>query len=191
MPSHSVLNTPTPPDVGDTRAATRQGLPAGLSVAPTPPGISPLSGLPLADLPSVSRGTSPLGPQSGAAVAAQTADPTAGPGSTPQVPVAAHPLTNPRIGMGSTIVVPSPPPPAQAEPKPAESTNDLGEVWVDGHYSWDNGQWRWVNGTWERPPNKDAAWIPGHYEPLTKRWTEGHWSVTNRPETREGSGSGR
>jgi hypothetical protein len=52
-------------------------------------------------------------------------------------------------------------------------------VWVPGHHTWTGSQWRWISGTWQRPPNPNAQWLPGHYDPQTKRWTEGRWDVTS------------
>lgn len=196
MPSRSVLDTATPPDTTG-KSPDPGSLPTGLTVAPTPPGISPLSGLPIAELPAVSRGTKPIGPRTRAAGAVRPAVAPTEPGATASVgrptdPAArtAHPGTNPRVGMApATTVVPTPPPPAQPEPTPPKSTNDLGQMWVNGHYSWVNGQWRWVNGTWQRPPEENAQWVPGSYDELNKRWTEGHWDVSPRPATPVSSGS--
>jgi hypothetical protein len=91
--------------------------------------------------------------------------------------IAAHPQTNPLIGTGSTVVVPTPPPEAQAEVTPPSTVNDSGQVWGPGHYSWVGGQWSWVEGTWQRPPREGATWMPGHYDAQNKRWTEGHWQT--------------
>ena len=171
----------------DSRAAAAEqgSLPPGLSTAPARPGVSPLSGLPVSDLPAVSRGTAPLGPTANVPNADSTAaelearrrgkaasqinDPAA---------IAAHPQTNPRIGMGTTVVVPTPPPAPQMEATPPASTPQAGQAWVGGHYSWVGGQWQWTAGSWQRPPQPGAAWIPGSYDATTKRWTEGHWDTT-------------
>jgi hypothetical protein len=186
MPSRSVLNTESPPDTSGA-GTHHSSLPAGLSVAPAQPGISPLSGLPISDIPAVSRGTTPLGPASKPADASAPASavessapaaPSRAPNVVDPTGIAAHPQTNPLIGMGTTTVVPTPPPAAHAEAVPAAPTNDLGQVWVAGHYSWVGGQWTWVDGTWQRPPNTDALWIPGNYDAQNKRWTEGHWDTT-------------
>ncbi|MGH7958493.1 MAG: hypothetical protein ACREH8_15990 [Opitutaceae bacterium] len=188
MPSRSVLNTATPPDTTIPSTADRSGLPAGLSVAPRQPGISPLSGLPLSDIPTVSRGTSPLGPEINVAAqpAANTTAESRNPATsrttvTDPAAIAAHPQTNPQIGMGTTTVVPTPPPPAQPEVTPPAPTNNAGQAWVAGHYSWGGGQWTWVNGMWQRPPQPNATWIPGNYDAQNKRWTEGHWSTNGAP----------
>jgi hypothetical protein len=193
MPSRSVLNTATPPSTVAPARADGNVLPPGLSTGSAQPGISPLSGLPVADIPTVSRGTPPLGAEvnpvaSGSAAtdvetrsriraAAQpnVADPAA---------VAAHPETNPLIGTGMTMVVQTPPPPSLPEATPPASTNDAGEMWIAGHYSYVNGQWTWVDGMWQRPPHPNGTWIPGSYDALSKRWTEGHWSTVPRATKR-------
>ena len=87
--------------------------------------------------------------------------------------------------MGQTVVVPTPPPAPQAEVTPPASTNDLGQIWVAGHYSWVGGQWTWVEGTWQRPPRENAKWIPGAYDAQNKRWTEGHWETSGITSRRE------
>ena len=91
--------------------------------------------------------------------------------------VAAHPQTNTQIGLGTTTVVPTPPPVSQIEATPAQTRNEAGQVWVGGHYSWVGGQWTWVDGNYQRPPNPDAVWVPGNYDAQNKRWTEGRWDT--------------
>jgi hypothetical protein len=188
MPSRSVPDTATPPNTGSPTPAG--ALPPGLSVAPVRPGISPLTGLPLSDIPTESRGTTPLGPRIetpapvGGSASTTTRDTAPAAGVNDPGAIAAHPQTNPRIGMGVPIFVPTPPPAAQPETSPPASTNDLGQVWVAGHFSWVGGQWTWVDGMWQRPPDLNAVWVPGHYDAQTKRWTEGHWERGASPAAR-------
>jgi hypothetical protein len=191
MPSRSVLSTEGPPDTSGKATDDPGRLPAGLSVTPAAPGVSPISGLPVSEIPAVSQGTRPLGPNStppaverDSGISRQSRPPAA-PTITDPTAIAAHPQTNPRIGMGETVVVPMPPPAPQVEVSPQASTNDLGQVWIAGHYSWVGGQWSWVEGTWQRPPHERATWIPGTYDAQNKRWTEGHWDTTRVPSRRE------
>jgi hypothetical protein len=164
-----------------TRASApdENGLPPGVSIVPTPPGVSSISGIPYSQIPTESRGTDPLGaqiilpplpatpaPDATTKPAAGVSDPAA---------VAAHPQTNTQIGPATTTVVPIPPPAAPVETARSATTNDLGQVWVAGHYSWVGGQWTWIDGTWQHPPTLNATWIPGSYDAQNKRWTEGRW----------------
>ena len=187
LPSRSVLDTARPADA-TTPAPGERNLPPGLSVPPAQPGISPLSGLPVSDIPAVSRGTEPIGPTANVAATRADGARSATPATAPAQPavsnpgaIAPHPQTNPRIGTGDTVTVPAPPPMARAEATPAVPVNDAGEAWVPGHYSWVGGQWTWVDGNWQRPPQSGAAWVPGSYDQQSKRWTEGHWSTNALP----------
>ena len=188
MPSRSVLDNAQP---GNRQNADAGALPSGISVSPARPGVSPISGIPVSEIPGVSRGTTPLGPRIETPPATTAVEATArAANSTPPAGVnapdhvAAHPQTNTQIGMGATVVVPTPPPAPQPETAPAAMTNDLGQVWVAGHHSWVGGQWTWVEGTWQRPPEADAVWAPGYYDAQNKRWTEGHWERGGSPAAR-------
>jgi len=190
MPSRSVLNTPNVPGAPGSATANGGTLPPGITVAPARPGVSPISGLPTSDIPSVSPGTAPIGPQNTTSAAANT---QAIPGSSASTAVASRTTTstaestNPttanasaitaQAGAGVTTVVPTPPPAANPEAIPTARADDSGRVWVPGHYSWSSAQWNWVNGTWQRPPHDNATWIPGQYDANSKQWTEGHWGL--------------
>jgi hypothetical protein len=187
MPSRSVLSTESPGNPNNARATAPGNLPPGLTVAPARPGVSPVSGLPVSNLPSVSPGTTPIGPDakvppptptvSGAEVQSE-ARTIATPPTTDPASIAAHPQTNTQIGPGATTVVPTPPPAVPTTITPRSSPTETGTVWVDGHYSWVGGQWSWVDGNWQRPPREGATWIPGSYDAQNKRWTEGHWDIS-------------
>ncbi|WP_414663581.1 hypothetical protein [Horticoccus sp. 23ND18S-11] len=187
LPARTKRDKPKPP---------AEPLPEGLTVQPPQPGISPVSGLPTAELPAISPGTQPLGPKS------QPATPAPG---TPIIgtPVMATPVTGtsvpdktrPTLDATRTtathlppgaalpteprapVSVPSAPPIAHPEMVPPSPINERGERWVGGHHSWSEGKWQWVEGGWQRPPAADAEWIAGHYDATAKRWTEGYWGT--------------
>lgn len=199
MPSRSTLETnykATEP----TDANGRGTLPPGLRAAPAQPGVSSISGLRTADIPAVSAGTAPIGPD-GTTSSSRTSTAPAAAGSNTGVTdpsqIAAHPQTNPRIGLGHgvTTVVPTPPPAAVQPATPPSPTTDASQVWVAGHYSWLNGQWTWVDAAWQRPPNPGAAWVPGSFDAQNMRWTEGHWDTSgattrDRAQARENAREG-
>ena len=191
MPSRSALETATTPNVVGTTAPDGSTLPAGITVAPVQPGVSPISGLPTADIPSVSPGTAPIGPDGRATTGGTTTAATApgasiSTGVTPQAPTntagtigstADAPAAAAQIGIGTTSIVPTPPPAANPEVTPSATANESGRVWVGGHYSWNGSQWTWTDGSWQRPPNQNATWVPGQYDATSKQWTEGHWGL--------------
>lgn len=138
---------------------------------------------------AISPGTVPIGPQ-----------PISTPGSTMQDLRSANPSVDTRpsfdpgvnrsdvtlngatrpadaaqLSNGNPVVVPTAPPEAVPETQPTRA--DPNTVWVSGHYTFTGGQWVWVSGAWATPPRAGATWVPGFYDPGTRRWTEGHWSA--------------
>lgn len=207
MPSRSVLEA-TDANLRGAAAAEANALPTGIGAAPSQPGVSPLSGLPISELPAVSRGTAPIGPHAAATsttpqTPATSGEVTARRRAMPTQPIegAAHPQANPQIGMGvtgpgMTMVVPTPPPSAQVEVATPAPSGEANHVWVPGHYSWVGGQWTWISGGWQRPPTPGAVWVPGAYDAQNHRWTEGRWETTgaasrerDRQQQRDRSGT--
>lgn len=182
----------TPGAEGST--AARNALPPGVQVTPSQAGVSPVSGLPTAEIPPTSRATPPVASDG----SVQPVDPSTATTASraPVVPDGADQLagtTHKRSSRaavpqtqvdgaataGPSIYVATPPPARQTEAAPGSSAR-ADQVWVPGHYSWTSGQWTWVAGTWQRPPSAGATWIPGNYDSATHRWTEGRWQPGNR-----------
>lgn len=193
MPSRSAI-IDAAQNPGEANAPTgRTPLPPGLTTAPVQPGVSPLTGLNTAEIPSVSPGTAPIGANgerstSRSSTALSSAPDDGGVNNSAQV--AAPPQTNPRVGLnpGPTTVVPTPPPANPTATPEQTPSPDSNNVWVAGHYSWMSGQWTWVDASWQRPPHVGAAWVPGSYDAQNLRWTEGHWDtsgVNARTSTRD------
>jgi hypothetical protein len=51
-------------------------------------------------------------------------------------------------------------------------------VWVNSEYAWSGGRYVVVPGRWAIGPHEGAAWIPGHWNHVTRGyvWVRGHWN---------------
>jgi len=173
----------------------------GSSIVTTPPAsstegsagaTSPLSGLPVREIPRTSQATVPVTadgtqlPPTAAATAATASDrgPIV-PAGSEALPVTGREaafargaregaMTAAPSGAESAIVL-SPPPAPRTEATPS-TTGSGDRVWVPGHYTWSGTQWTWVSGAHQRPPSAGATWVPGNYNASTRQWTPGHWS---------------
>lgn len=205
------VSTPTPgaitPQTGIVQP--RSTLPTGVSTAPTQPGVSPISGLPTSQLPAVSAGTDPIGPNPGGAArrSGSTVTPpasTASRGAVVPSGAGSIPSTQPNQasrpnGINNTVPDPQdmlranapremfvaapPPAPIRESVTTAPSPN---HVWVPGGYTPSASGWTWMSGTWQRPPIPGARWVPGSYDASTQRWTGGYWD-TSQAATASGS----
>jgi hypothetical protein len=72
------------------------------------------------------------------------------------------------------MIVRQPPPPPRQEVRAASPAPEY--VWVPGYWLWDHG-WVWVQGRWERPPERMATWVPGHWAQQGTAWVwrPGRW----------------
>ena len=183
MPSRSGLDRSS--GTGPDAPAGGASLPRGISTTPPRAGVSPMSGIPVGDIPGFSRATEPIGPQP---ETGRTINAVGRPiNSIPQpVAGAAQPDANAQIGLGHTTVVPTPPPAAHVEVPSPTTTDAANQVWVPGHYSWLGGEWVWMEGSWQRPPTPSAVWAAGTYDSQNQRWTEGHWETMTAARERNG-----
>lgn len=171
-PSRSIIDTATPPGAPDS--PTRPARAPSITAVPPQPGVSALSGIPVADIPVTSAGTAPIDSKG-----VKAGEPTTAEKSADALPARTGPVPDGRqTELGLTQIVPTPPP----APLPEASTTapSPNHAWVPGHSRWSNNQWSWVNGTWQQPPAAGASWISGTYDATTHRWTAGHWSSEAR-----------
>ncbi len=79
----------------------------------------------------------------------------------------------------TVIIAPQPPPPPQVETVPPPPSGPT-EAWQAGHWDWNGGQWAWVPGRYAAPPQPQANWVPGSWQPNESRsgyvWVPGHWN---------------
>lgn len=165
-------------------AGAAAGRPPAISAVPPQPGISPLSGLPTAALPPTSPGTAPIDSrggkpspgQTGVSESSRTDRPPIVPAGAESLSGIASPISAGRHSGAQTIqVVPTPPPAPQPEAIPESPSSEM--AWVPGHHTWSDNRWTWIEGSWQRPPTHGSTWTAGTYDPDTRRWISGHWSV--------------
>lgn len=187
--SRSIVDTAGIPATDPSRTNSPSSLPAGVTAAPTPGGVSPLTGIPTAEIPTTSRATQPVAADGTVVNPTNTTNGNTAADRAPIVPAGAEMLprtardaarqggpvqqVNGATGPGAVVYVPTPPPSPRTESAP--STPEAGRAWVPGHYAWSSGEWTWVGGSWQRPPSPGATWVPGNYDNTTHRWTEGYW----------------
>jgi hypothetical protein len=84
-------------------------------------------------------------------------------------------VTTGTMGCVASVYVPTPPPTAIVEVRPAIPFPEA--IWIDGYWAHRHGNWVWVHGTWERRPWPEAVWISGHWQDTPKgwRWIPGRW----------------
>ena len=53
-----------------------------------------------------------------------------------------------------------------------------GYVWQPGYHRWNGQAYAWTAGTWNRPPYRNARWVPGRWvqERRGHYWVAGHWT---------------
>ena len=84
-----------------------------------------------------------------------------------------------RIGAPPPVIVHRAPPPRVVERVVVSPGPNY--TWVAGHYTWAENQWVWVRGAWMVPPQPNALWVEGRWEPTSQQWIEGHWEIPAPP----------
>lgn len=189
MPSRSVADPTLLPGAAPT-LTTPSLPPKGVTTAPGTGAVSPLTGLPTAQIPTSSGATQPV--RSDGTVIERPATPATAerapivPAGAESLPAAQRAATRARAGVATAtdlaaaangprpaVRVTTPPPEPREEAAPFASRGN--QVWVPGHYTWSGSDWTWVAGAWQRPPSRGATWMAGSYDPATRQWTEGYW----------------
>jgi hypothetical protein len=80
-----------------------------------------------------------------------------------------------RIGAPPPVIVHEAPPPVVVEH--AAISPGPGYVWVQGHYEWAGNRWIWMSGAWMYPPQPNARWVNGNWDPQTHQWVASHWEL--------------